>query len=100
MSQSDCPTRRKLLKSDEQPTAGQASPSLRISWLCLCRAGRVPESIAEESRERMSAARDMFRQTLNVLDDLRSRGAFDASSEGWAKGIAGEMAKCDTALGK
>ena len=48
----------------------------------------------------LSIARDMLRETLNVLDDLRSRGALDASKEPWAREIAGEIAKCDTALAK
>jgi hypothetical protein len=29
---------------------------------------------------------------------LRGRGAMDANSEAWARNIAGEIAKCDTAL--
>ncbi len=59
-----------------------------------------PKASASETRERMSVARDMFRQSLNVLDDLRSRGILDVNSEVWVKEIAGEMAKCDTALAK
>jgi eukaryotic-like serine/threonine-protein kinase len=58
-----------------------------------------PKASASETRQRMSAARDMFRQTLNILDDLRSRGAL-GGNEQWAKEIAGEIAKCDTALGR
>ncbi len=48
----------------------------------------------------MREARDMFRQALNVLEDLRRRGTLDANNDEWAKGIAGEIAKCETALGK
>jgi serine/threonine protein kinase len=59
-----------------------------------------PRASASEARERMSAARDMFRQTQNILDDLRSRGTLAANDEEWAKTIAGEIAKCDTALGR
>jgi tetratricopeptide (TPR) repeat protein len=59
-----------------------------------------PKASASEIRERMSAARDMFQQGLNVLDDLRSRGILPATDEQWAKGIAEEIAKCDTALAK
>jgi tetratricopeptide (TPR) repeat protein len=59
-----------------------------------------PQASASGTRERMSAARDMFRQSLNVLEDLRSRGTMDANSDAWARNIAGEIAKCDTALGR
>ena len=58
-----------------------------------------PKASASESRQRMSTARDMFRQTLNILDELRSRGTL-GTNEQWAKEIAGEIAKCDTALGR
>jgi non-specific serine/threonine protein kinase/serine/threonine-protein kinase len=57
-----------------------------------------PKASASETRQRMSAARDMFRQSLNVLEDLRSRGTLGANDEEWAKEIVGEIAKCDTAL--
>jgi tetratricopeptide (TPR) repeat protein len=59
-----------------------------------------PKASAIETRQHMSTARDMYRQSLNVLDDLRSRGILDASSEDWAKNIAGYIANCDTALGR
>jgi serine/threonine protein kinase/tetratricopeptide (TPR) repeat protein len=59
-----------------------------------------PKASASETRQRMSAARDMFRQTVNILDDLRSRQGDLGANEQWAKEIAGEIAKCDTALGK
>jgi hypothetical protein len=42
----------------------------------------------------------MFRQSLNVLDDLRRRDTLDANDEQWAKDVAGEIAKCDAALTK
>ena len=53
-----------------------------------------------ETRQHTSTARDMFRQSIAVLDDMRSRGTMSAGSETWAKGIAGEIAKCDTTLAK
>ena len=59
-----------------------------------------PKASASESRQHMSAARDMFRQTLNILDELRRSQGDLGSNEDWAKEIAGEIAKCDTALGK
>ena len=55
---------------------------------------------ADASRQHMVAARNQFQESLNVLDDLRSRGALDPASENWAKEIAGEVAKCDVALSK
>jgi hypothetical protein len=59
-----------------------------------------PKASVDESRQRTNAARDSFRQALNVLDDLRSRGMTAAAEEEWARNIAAELAKCDTALGK
>ena len=40
----------------------------------------------------------MFQQSLNILEDLRSRGTLDPANAGWAKTIAAEIAKCDAAL--
>jgi hypothetical protein len=59
-----------------------------------------PNASASESRQHMSAARDMFRQTLKIIDDLRRSTGDLSANEKWAKEIAGEIAKCDTALGK
>jgi tetratricopeptide (TPR) repeat protein/tRNA A-37 threonylcarbamoyl transferase component Bud32 len=59
-----------------------------------------PKATASEARQRMSTARDMFRQALNILDDLRSLRGTLGSNEQWARDIAGEIAKCDTALEK
>jgi hypothetical protein len=42
----------------------------------------------------------MFRQALNILDDLRSQGTLGANETWAAKEIAGEIAKCETALAK
>src|SRR5206468_2088387 len=59
-----------------------------------------PKVSASERRQHMSAARDLFRQALNVLEDLRSRGILDAASEEWATWIAADIAECDAALKK
>jgi predicted Zn-dependent protease len=59
-----------------------------------------PKASASETRQRMSAGREMFQESLNVLEDLRSRGAIDANSEGWVRNIADEIAKCEAVLGK
>jgi tetratricopeptide (TPR) repeat protein len=60
----------------------------------------APKALASESKQRTSAARDMFRQTLKIMDDLRSSRGTLGSNEQWAKEIAGEIAKCDAALAK
>jgi tetratricopeptide (TPR) repeat protein len=73
----------------------EAYEYLGYAYLALA---ALPKASASETRERMNGARDMFQQSLNVLEDLRSRGTLDASSEAWAKNIAGEIAKCDAAL--
>jgi serine/threonine protein kinase len=70
---------------------------LAVAYLTLAAS---PKASPSEIRQHMSAARDMYQQSLNVLDDLRSRGTLPATDEQWAKGIAEEIAKCDTALGK
>ncbi|CAN5638018.1 hypothetical protein BH20VER1_BH20VER1_29580 [soil metagenome] len=59
-----------------------------------------PHASADASRPHMSAARDMFQESLNVLEDFRSRGIMDASDAEWAKMLAGEIAKCDAALNR
>jgi serine/threonine protein kinase/tetratricopeptide (TPR) repeat protein len=57
-----------------------------------------PNVSASESRQHMSAARDLFRKSLKILDDARSRQGDLGINEEWAKEIAAEIAKCDTAL--
>jgi tetratricopeptide (TPR) repeat protein len=74
----------------------EAYEYLGYAYLALAASPKVS---ASEKKERMNAARDMFQQSLNVLEDLRSRGTMDANSEAWARNIAGEIAKCDVALG-
>ena len=75
---------------------GQACEYIGYAYAALAAS---PKASASESRQRISAARDMFRQTLNILDDLRTLGTL-GSNEQWAKEIAGEIAKCDAALKK
>jgi serine/threonine protein kinase/tetratricopeptide (TPR) repeat protein len=75
----------------------QACEYLGYAYVALAES---PRASASETRQRMSAARDMFQQALNVLDELRSLRGTLGSNEKWAKEIAGEIAKCDTALGK
>jgi tetratricopeptide (TPR) repeat protein len=58
-----------------------------------------PNASASETRQRLIVARDMFRQALNVLNELRSLGPLGAN-EAWAKEIADEVVKCEKALAK
>ncbi|MFL6527743.1 MAG: protein kinase domain-containing protein [Chthoniobacterales bacterium] len=60
----------------------------------------LSQASASEKKERMTAAREMHQQGLNVLEDLRSRGALDPHDQKWASEIAGEIASCDAALAK
>jgi tetratricopeptide (TPR) repeat protein len=60
----------------------------------------VPKIAGTEATQWRSASRDMFQKCLDVLEDLRRRGALAAGNSEWAKMIAGEIAKCDAALGK
>ncbi|HMJ07301.1 MAG TPA: protein kinase [Chthoniobacterales bacterium] len=75
----------------------EANEYLGYAYLALAAS---PKASASESRQHMSAARDMFRQTLNILDDSRRRGGEFGVDEKWATTIAGEIAKCDTALAR
>jgi serine/threonine protein kinase len=58
-----------------------------------------PKASIGESRQRTSAARDMFRQAQNIMDEGRGGGSLGVDEE-WATEIAGEIAKCDAALGR
>lgn len=75
----------------------EASEYLGYAYLALAASPKLSPS---ETRQHMSAARDMFRQSLNVIEDLRGRGLLSTDAQQWAKGIVGEIAKCDTALGR
>jgi tetratricopeptide (TPR) repeat protein/tRNA A-37 threonylcarbamoyl transferase component Bud32 len=59
-----------------------------------------PKASASESRQHLSAARDLFRQALNIFDDSRKIAGGLGVNEVYAKAIAVEIAKCDAALGK
>jgi tetratricopeptide (TPR) repeat protein len=59
-----------------------------------------PKASASESSQHLSAACDLFRQALNVFNHARGRGGSPGMNEDYAKTIAGEIAKCDAALGK
>ena len=75
----------------------QACEYLGYAYVALAES---PKTSASETGHRMSAARDMFQQALNILDDLRRLRGTLGSNEKWAKQIAGEIAKCDAPLGK
>ena len=53
-----------------------------------------------ETKQHTTAARDMFQQSLDILEDLRGRGLLNAADTRWARDIAGEVAKCDAALAR
>ena len=60
-----------------------------------------PKASASEKVQYRASAREMFQQCLNIIQDLRSRGALDENnSTGWAKTVASELAKCDKALAR
>ena len=74
----------------------QAHEYLGNTYLALAAS---PKATGGEPKQHMSAARDMFRQALNILEDVRSEGAL-GGNEDWARDIAAEIAKCDAVLGK
>ena len=86
------------IKGDEPGHLGraQAYEYLGYAYAAL---GTSPKASASESRQHISAARDMFRQALHVIDDSRRQGPLGAN-EPWAQAIASEIAKCDAALAK
>jgi eukaryotic-like serine/threonine-protein kinase len=55
---------------------------------------------ASQSKQYMTVARDMFRESVNISDDVRSRGGLDPDDAVEAKSVAAELAKCDAALAK
>jgi serine/threonine protein kinase len=89
----------KEITGDEKGHEGRAQACEYLGYAYVALATSAKAS-ASESRQHMSAARDMFRQTLNILDDLRRSQGDLGVNEDWAKEIAGEIAKCDAALGK
>jgi len=75
----------------------QACAEIGSAYHALAEAPKVSTA---ETRQHMNDARDMLQQALNILDDARRlKGGLGANEE-WAKEIAGELAKCDAALGK
>lgn len=81
----------------ERSRRAQAYEYLGYAYVALAASQKAS---AREARQRMSGTRDMFQQAANVLEDLRSRGTLDQHNEGYAKEIAGEIAKGEAALAK
>lgn len=75
----------------------EAHQYLGYAYLALA---AFPKASTSESRQHMSAARDMFRQALNILDGVRKSQGDLGVDEEWAREIAAEIAKCETALGE
>jgi non-specific serine/threonine protein kinase/serine/threonine-protein kinase len=98
----ECRKTKALLQEitgDKNPHLGraQACDYLGNAYVALAASQNVSPS---ESKEHTTAARDMFRQALNVLDAVRQRRGSLGANEEWAKEIAGEIAKCDDVLAK
>jgi eukaryotic-like serine/threonine-protein kinase len=75
----------------------QACEYLGSAYVALAASPKVSSSA---SRQHTSAARDMFQRSLNIVDELRRHQGDLGANEQWAKVIADEIAKCDTALAK
>lgn len=60
----------------------------------------VPQLSPSQVRQHWTSARDMFQESLNILDDLRSRGLLNPDSERYTRTIGDEKAKCDAALAR
>ena len=99
----ECRRSRDLLREISEDPANTQHRSLRAEahqylGYAYEAVAAVPQASAPERVRHMTAARDMFRESLNVLEDLRSRGALDPATADWAKELAGEVAKCEAAL--
>jgi serine/threonine protein kinase/tetratricopeptide (TPR) repeat protein len=79
-----------LGKAEAHEYLGQAYLALAAS----------PHASVDASRERMGTAREMFRQSQRIIDEARRRDGDLGQNENWAREIAAEIAKCDTALGR
>jgi serine/threonine protein kinase/tetratricopeptide (TPR) repeat protein len=86
------------ITGDEKGHLGRAQAHEYLGYAYAALAAS-PKASASESRQHMSAARDMFRQTLQIIDDSRRSTGDLGVNEKWAREIAGEIAKCDAALG-
>jgi tetratricopeptide (TPR) repeat protein len=53
---------------------------------------------ASQTRQYINIARDMFRESMNIFDDIRTRGGLEPTDAVEAKSVAGEIAQCDTEL--
>lgn len=53
-----------------------------------------------ESKQYTTVARHMFRESINLFDDVRSHGGLNVPDAREAKSVADEIAKCDAALAK
>jgi hypothetical protein len=98
----ECRKAKALLQEitgDKTAHIGRAQAYTYLGYAYLARAAS-PKVSASGKKEHTSAARDMLRQSLNVLDDFRNRQGTLGANEQWAREIAGEIAKCDTALNR
>lgn len=76
---------------------GQAHEYLGYAYAALAVS---PKASASERSQHLSAARDQFRQTLDIINVARTREGDLGENETWAKAIAGQIAKCEAALGR
>ncbi len=97
----ECRKANSILQKIPPPRPGylgkaQASEYLGYAYEELAHSAKLSTS---ESRRHMSTARDMFRQTMDIIEEARSQSALAAHDNGnWATEIAAELAKCDKAL--
>jgi eukaryotic-like serine/threonine-protein kinase len=55
---------------------------------------------ATEITQHWAAAREMFQCSLTIYEDMRSRGILSAPNSRHLEKVAGEISRCDAALGK
>jgi tetratricopeptide (TPR) repeat protein len=72
----------------------QAYQYLGEAYTSLARSKDLPPA---ETAQQWSAARDIFRQSLRIYADMRSRGILSAPDARRLDQVVGEIAKCDAA---
>lgn len=89
---------QQIIEDKDRPLIGRAQAYTYVGYAYRALADSSKVSAAGK-REHVSAAREMFRQSQDVLNDLRSRSNGTlGTNEDWAREMAAEIAKCDAAL--
>jgi non-specific serine/threonine protein kinase/serine/threonine-protein kinase len=70
------------------------------SQLGASHAALATKAGADKQAERWRAARDAYRKSLDIYQDMKSKGTLSAADAGKPDEVASEIARCDAALAK